>query len=176
MSAQPKIPDQSATDVVDVFDTWVAAGGLDLNLIKKESPNDLETSDVSYGFWISYGFSVQSSIYWIKEGAGVRQYLWLELALCQVPLATRAELLEFSMRWNRLTPSPLKLAIAEEGLLVLTLRTAVDGLALEYFKELLDCVPSVAEKVFEDLAKKFQVVPFMETMHPTSVAGSFRVH
>ncbi len=147
-------------DVIDILDAWIVEGGLELNEVKKERPLGLDKRDISYTFWIEPGFSCMTSVYWIEEDGQLRQFLLIEVALCKLQQSSKCEAMEFALKTNQGIPSPFKLALNEE-LIVLVLRAPIDGVTAEYLKGLVGSVVSCCSVVYRRIHEKFQLPSFM---------------
>lgn len=156
-----KVADTIPTvDVIDILDAWIVEGGLDLNEVKKERPLSLDKRDISYTFWIEPGFSCMTSVYWIEEDRQLRQFLLVEVALCKLQQSSKYEAMEFALKTNQGIPSPFKLALNDE-LIVLVLRVPIDGVTTEYLKGLVGSVMSCCSLLYQRIYEKFQIPSFM---------------
>jgi len=160
-------------DVIDVISAWIVAGGVDLNTVMREEPLGLERRNVFFSCWVHPGFSLEASVYWIQEGDQLRQYLWAELAIVRLEEPSKTAAMEFALKKSHSLPSPFKIGLNDKCL-VLTLRSAVDGLRPKYLQDLINSVGPCSRKLYEELHARFDLLHLMDKLKAEDERG--RIH
>jgi hypothetical protein len=157
----PRIQSQQANvahvELEDIMDSFVQDVGLDVEAVKRVETHPLGHRELGYAFNAG-GLSFRANIYWIDEDGLMRQYLWLEVAITKFEPASNTPLLVLALEKNQGFPVPYKLSLSDD-LLILSFRSAVDGLSTDYIIELIAGMLPFSEKILEDLRSAFGKIP-----------------